>query len=212
MADAGEEEPGKGEDLALFPEGGEGECDAPVSDADAVDGDKTQTGPEDQNKPPVKVGKPINLAKPSASNREKQPKNPNSKKAPPQRKQTSPTTLALAALREKSIQHPLQLCQLTLYVQPHTVGAIIGLRGRTILTVQREAMRNTMGHEGVIKISVMNESAGRDIDGQPIVQEGGEPGELNTGESPWTHLPTQVDDLAEEEDWTPVVIRGKKCD
>jgi len=201
MSDSGDEGPEKGEETR----GGEAKCDAPVRDADAGDGDKTRAEPDEQKKPPVKVGKPINLTKSSTANREKQPKIPNSKKTPPQRKQTSPATLALAALREKSIQHPLQLCQLTLYVQPHTAGAIIGLRGRTILTVQREAMRNTMGHEGVIKISVMNESAGRDIDGQPIVQE---EGELNTGESPWTHLPTQIDDLAEEEDWTPVVIRG----
>ena len=206
VADLGEGGPEKCEDLAR---GGEAECDAPVGEAGASDGDSTQTEPEEQKKPQVKVGKPINLTKPSTVNREKQPKNPNSKKTPPQRKQTSPATLALAALRETSIQHPLQLCQLTLYVQPHTVGAIIGLRGRTILTVQREAMRNTMGHEGVIKISVMNESAGRDINGQPIVHEGVE---LNTGESPWAHLPTRIDDLSEEEDWTPVVIKGKECE
>eukprot|EP00581_Thalassiosira_minuscula_P012844 CAMPEP_0183717770 /NCGR_PEP_ID=MMETSP0737-20130205/11268_1 /TAXON_ID=385413 /ORGANISM="Thalassiosira miniscula, Strain CCMP1093" /LENGTH=682 /DNA_ID=CAMNT_0025947247 /DNA_START=122 /DNA_END=2170 /DNA_ORIENTATION=- len=72
----------------------------------------------------------------------------------------TPESLSLAHLRQKSISHPLQQCQLTIYVPPHTVGAVIGRGGRTILNVQREAMRRSGGHAGPVRISVLGSDSG----------------------------------------------------
>ncbi|KAL7532552.1 hypothetical protein ACHAXR_006332 [Thalassiosira sp. AJA248-18] len=80
--------------------------------------------------------------------------------APPHTTSLSPESLSLARLRQKSISHPMQQCQLTIYVPPHTVGAVIGRGGRTILNVQREAMRRSAGHVAPVRISVLGGSGG----------------------------------------------------
>jgi hypothetical protein len=67
----------------------------------------------------------------------------------------TPESLALSRLRVKSISHPLQQCQITVFVPPNTVGAIIGRGGGKILSVQKEAMRKSLGHTGTVKISVL---------------------------------------------------------
>lgn len=71
----------------------------------------------------------------------------------------SPEALSLAHLRQKSISHPMQQCQLTIFVPPHTVGAVIGRGGRTILNVQREAMRRSAGHVAPVRISVLGSNS-----------------------------------------------------
>jgi len=71
----------------------------------------------------------------------------------------SPESVSLAHLRQKSISHPMQQCQLTIYVPPHTVGAVIGRGGRTILNVQREAMRRSAGHVAPVRISVLGSNS-----------------------------------------------------
>jgi len=78
--------------------------------------------------------------------------------SPSQHISLSPESLSLAHLRQKSISHPMQQCQLTIYVPPHTVGAVIGRGGRTILNVQREAMRRSAGHVAPVRISVLGNS------------------------------------------------------
>ncbi|KAL7541459.1 hypothetical protein ACHAWF_006941 [Thalassiosira exigua] len=72
----------------------------------------------------------------------------------------SSESLALARLRQKSISHPLQQCQLAVYVPPRHVGAVIGRGGRTILSVQREAMRRSAGHAAPVRISVLGGGSG----------------------------------------------------
>mmetsp|Transcript_13169 Transcript_13169/g.18865 ORF Transcript_13169/g.18865 Transcript_13169/m.18865 type:complete len:302 (-) Transcript_13169:208-1113(-) len=75
----------------------------------------------------------------------------------PQQPIPPPSTeaLALARLRQKAISHPLQQCQLTIYVPPNAVGAIIGRGGRTILSVQQEAKRRSLGHDMGVRIHVV---------------------------------------------------------
>ncbi|KAL7487323.1 hypothetical protein ACHAW6_012922 [Cyclotella cf. meneghiniana] len=67
----------------------------------------------------------------------------------------SSPSIALSRLRLKSISHPQQQCQASIYVPSHAVGAVIGRGGRTILNVQREAMRKSLGHGGAVRISVL---------------------------------------------------------
>ncbi|KAL3803538.1 hypothetical protein HJC23_014086 [Cyclotella cryptica] len=86
---------------------------------------------------------------------------------------TTPESLALSHLRLPSISHPQQQCQASIYVPSYTVGAVIGRGGRTILNVQREAMRRSLGHAGSVRISVLGGNA---------VGSGGGGGEDNGGE------------------------------
>ena len=80
------------------------------------------------------------------------------KPSTPKHAPLSPESLSLAQLRTKTIDHPMQQVQITIYIPPHTVGAIIGKGGRTILGVQREAMRRSAGHVNPIRISAVTEA------------------------------------------------------
>lgn len=73
----------------------------------------------------------------------------------PQHITPSAEALALSRLRVKSISHPLQQCQITIYVPPNAVGAVIGRGGKTILNVQKEALKRSLGHTGAVRISVL---------------------------------------------------------
>ncbi|KAL3761863.1 hypothetical protein ACHAWU_009028 [Discostella pseudostelligera] len=68
---------------------------------------------------------------------------------------SSTTQQLLAKLRNSSISHPTQQIQLALYVPPTSVGAIIGRGGRTIINIQREAMKRSLGHTGSVRINVL---------------------------------------------------------
>jgi hypothetical protein len=97
------------------------------------------------------------------------------------------------------------------------VGAIIGRGGKTILSVQKEAMRKSLGHTGAVRISVL----GGNNSPSHTSEEEGEffPSATNTQSSAtWNYHEfhssvqkeneenTQVDN--DEEDEVPVIIRG----
>ena len=115
----------------------------------------------------------------------------------------SPESLSLAQLRTKTISHPMQRVQITIYIPPHTVGAIIGKGGRTILGVQREAMRRSAGHVNPIRISAVteatessssNQNNNEDAENNPN-QQGGEDETDYDKDDPMDY-------------WTPVVVKG----
>ena len=134
----------------------------------------------------------------------------------PQHITPSAESLALSRLRAKSISHPLQQCQVTIYVPPNTVGAVIGRGGKTILNVQKEASNRSLGHAGAVRINVLggnnspsNAAAEEEVFSAPqaaqgatwnyheyhsSVQRGEEDAALKTDE--------------EDDEYVPVIIRG----
>ena len=150
----------------------------------------------------------------------------------------SAESTTLARLRQKSISHPMQQCQLTIYVPPHTVGAIIGRGGRTILSVQREAMRRSAGHVAPVRISVGSGGSGSGGNSSntgnghtaTAAADGEQPTSYGTshgyneyygginqpGHQLQQQQHNQNDDTTHstnndddnEDDWTPVIIRG----
>ncbi|ACI64994.1 hypothetical RNA binding protein [Thalassiosira pseudonana CCMP1335] len=136
---------------------------------------------------------------------------------------TTPESLALSCLRQTAISHPAQQCQITIYVPSYSVGAVIGRGGKTILNVQREAMKRSVGHTGPVKISVLggyNNPSGTSGGGD---KKGGPSSYKNDGTastySTWNYneyynqQQTQHSDITdpesdEDDEWTPVIIRG----
>ena len=127
----------------------------------------------------------------------------------------SPEALSLAQLRQKTISHPTQQVQITMYIPPHSVGAVIGRGGRTIVSVQREAMRCNAGHVTPIRISVLNDSTNttrEDYHQQHNNNESSTDNQVATDgyNNTWNHnSEDQTESIDEDDDeWTPVVIKG----
>lgn len=116
------------------------------------------------------------------------------KPSTPKHAPLSPESLSLAQLRTKTIDHPMQQVQITIYIPPHTVGAIIGKGGRTILGVQREAMRRSAGHVNPIRISAVTEAT--------------ESSNQNNEDAEQGEDETDYDKDDPMDYWTPVVVKG----
>ncbi|KAL7498315.1 hypothetical protein ACHAWT_007643 [Skeletonema menzelii] len=121
----------------------------------------------------------------------------------------SSEALALARLRQKAISHPLQQCQLTIYVPPNAVGAIIGRGGRTILSVQQEAKRRSLGHDMGVRIHVVggisnnNNSAAAPSSGAATLNYNEYQQQQQQQQSA-----SQQNESDDVDDWVPVTIRG----
>jgi len=63
----------------------------------------------------------------------------------------------IAKLRSSTIAHPQQQVVLTCYIPPSRVGAVIGRKGNTILHIQREAVKKSLGG-GHVRVSVVSNS------------------------------------------------------
>ena len=131
--------------------------------------------------------------------------------------QPLPEALSLAQLRQKTISHPTQQVQITMYVPPHTVGAVIGRGGRTIVSVQREAMRCNAGHVTPIRISVLNDSSNTTREDYHQQQHNNNESSSDNNQvatdgyndTTWSNTDDSETKLIEEDDeWTPVVIKG----
>ena len=119
----------------------------------------------------------------------------------------SEEALALARLRQKGISHPLQQCQLTMYVPLGAVGSIIGRGGRTILSTQQEAKRRSLGHDIGVRIHVVG----------GISNSGGN-NAVAASTTAWNCTEYQQQELQpssqqsngdnDVDDWIPVTIRG----
>ncbi|KAL7535506.1 hypothetical protein ACHAXR_007930 [Thalassiosira sp. AJA248-18] len=66
----------------------------------------------------------------------------------------------------------MQQVQITIYVPPNSVGAIIGRGGRTVLNVQREAMKRNAGHVASVRISVLGDTVADDEEYTPVLIKG----------------------------------------
>jgi len=130
--------------------------------------------------------------------------------------QLSPEALSLAQLRQKTISHPTQQVQITMYIPPHSVGAVIGRGGRTIVSVQREAMRCNAGHVTPIRISVLNDSTNTTREDYHQQHNNNESSSDNNhvatdgyNNTTWNHnSDDQTESIDEDDEWTPVVIKG----
>ena len=132
--------------------------------------------------------------------------------------QLSPEALSLAQLRQKTISHPTQQVQITMYIPPHSVGAVIGRGGRTIVSVQREAMRCNAGHVTPIRISVLNDSTNttredyhqqhNNIESSSDNNQVATDGYNNTTWNDNQNNEDQSESIDEDDEWTPVVIKG----
>lgn len=117
--------------------------------------------------------------------------------------------LSLARLRQKAICHSLQQCQLTIYVPPNAIGAIIGRGGRSILSIQQEAKRRSLGHDIGVRIHVAGNSGGGGHDG-------GSASTFTAGVATWNYSEyqlqlqqqQQLNSTSNDADWVPVTIRG----
>ncbi len=138
--------------------------------------------------------------------------------SPPPLPPPSTEALALARLRQKAISHPLQQCQLTIYVPPHAVGAIIGRGGRTILSIQQEAKRRSLGHDMGVRIHVVG---GISNSANALPNHSGGGAALSSGAATWNYneyqqqqqqqqqqSASQQDESDNVDDWVPVTIRG----
>eukprot|EP00573_Skeletonema_grethae_P003047 CAMPEP_0201689386 /NCGR_PEP_ID=MMETSP0578-20130828/2992_1 /ASSEMBLY_ACC=CAM_ASM_000663 /TAXON_ID=267565 /ORGANISM="Skeletonema grethea, Strain CCMP 1804" /LENGTH=505 /DNA_ID=CAMNT_0048174015 /DNA_START=156 /DNA_END=1673 /DNA_ORIENTATION=- len=129
----------------------------------------------------------------------------------PQQPIPPPSTeaLALARLRQKAISHPLQQCQLTIYVPPNAVGAIIGRGGRTILSVQQEAKRRSLGHDMGVRIHVVGGTNSNNNNNNSSAAP-------SSGAATWNYNEYQQQQQQQQQqnesdnadDWVPVTIRG----
>ena len=129
---------------------------------------------------------------------------------PPPLPAPSTEALALARLRQKAISHPLQQCQLIIYVPPHAVGAIIGRGGRTILSIQQEAKRRSLGHDIGVRIHVVggisnSSNATNNISSGPATWNYNEYQQQPQQQQPVSQQNNESDDT---DDWVPVTIRG----
>eukprot|EP00574_Skeletonema_japonicum_P005446 CAMPEP_0201722956 /NCGR_PEP_ID=MMETSP0593-20130828/7154_1 /ASSEMBLY_ACC=CAM_ASM_000672 /TAXON_ID=267983 /ORGANISM="Skeletonema japonicum, Strain CCMP2506" /LENGTH=485 /DNA_ID=CAMNT_0048213979 /DNA_START=120 /DNA_END=1577 /DNA_ORIENTATION=+ len=122
----------------------------------------------------------------------------------------STEALALARLRQKAISHPLQQCQLTIYVPPSAVGAIIGRGGRTILSIQQEAKRRSLGHDMGVRIHVVggtsnnNNSSAAPSSGMATWNYN----EYQQQQQQQQQSASQQNESDDVDDWVPVTIRG----
>ena len=73
-------------------------------------------------------------------------------------------------LRTAAIAHPHQLLTLTCYVPPTKIGSVIGRRGQSVLTLQREATQRSGGANGSVRVSIVGSgmNAGGGGGGPPI--------------------------------------------
>lgn len=142
----------------------------------------------------------------------------NNTQLPPPVPPPSTELLDLARLRQKAIAHPLQQCQLTLYVPPDRIGAIIGRGGRTILSIQQEAKRRSLGHDIGVRIHVAGgttaaaaAAAGSAASNQhqrdTNSNNDGGGGTWNYNEYQQLQQQQQQDDELDDE-WVPVIIRA----
>lgn len=136
---------------------------------------------------------------------------------PPPIPPPSTELLALARFREKAIAHPLQQCQLTLYVPPDRIGAIIGRGGRTILSIQQEAKRRSLGHDMGVRIHVAGGTTATAAAGSAASNQhqhdtnsnndgGGGTWNYNEYQQLQQQQQKQQDELDDE--WVPVIIRA----
>lgn len=142
----------------------------------------------------------------------------NNTQPPPPIPPPSTELLALARLRQKAIAHPLQQCQLTLYVPPDRIGAIIGRGGRTILSIQQEAKRRSLGHDIGVRIHVAGgttAAAAAAAGSAASNQHQHDTNSNNDGGGTWNYneyqqlqqqQQQQQDELDDE--WVPVIIRA----
>jgi len=127
----------------------------------------------------------------------------------------SSEALSLAQLRQKTISHPTQQVQITMYIPPHSVGAVIGRGGRTIVSVQREAMRCNAGHVTPIRISVLNDSTNTTREDYHQQHGNNESSADNNqvatdgyNNTTWNTEDSETKSIEEDDEWTPVVIKG----
>jgi hypothetical protein len=136
----------------------------------------------------------------------------------PQHNTPSAESLVLSRLRANSISHPLQQCQITIYVPPTSVGAVIGKGGKTILNVQKEAMKRSLGHTGAVRISVLggNNSPSNNMDEEAEFFPSTSQAQGATWNYHEYHSSVQKEEEDannvktddEEEEFVPVIIRG----
>mmetsp|Transcript_21456 Transcript_21456/g.36417 ORF Transcript_21456/g.36417 Transcript_21456/m.36417 type:complete len:479 (-) Transcript_21456:1851-3287(-) len=121
----------------------------------------------------------------------------------------STEALALARLRQKAISHPLQQCQLTIYVPPNAVGAIIGRGGRTILSIQQEAKRRSLGHDMGVRIHVVGGISNNNNNSSAAPSSGAATWNYNEyQQQQQQQSASQQNESDDVDDWVPVTIRG----
>ncbi len=142
----------------------------------------------------------------------------NNTQPPPPIPPPSTELLALARLRQ-TIAHPLQQCQLTLYVPPDRIGAIIGRGGRTILSIQQEAKRRSLGHDIGVRIHVAGGATAAAAGSAASNQHQHDTNSNNDGGGTWNyneyqqlqqqqHQQQQQQQDEMDDEWVPVIIRA----
>jgi len=112
------------------------------------------------------------------------------------------------SLYRNAIANPTQQCLLTCYIPPSRVGAVIGRRGNTILQIQKEAMKKSLGPIRLSIVSGANSNSNSSDQHNHNNAENESEQNANDNELEKSSSEKVQDTDIDDDLWTPVMIRG----